>query len=269
MKRNIFLRVALFLLIGVWASGSLLTGTWAKYTASATVSASARVAKFSVKVNSKEIADAADVMTINVPVSLVDTVLAQPDKLGSGVWDSANGGNHSTTMIDKVDGSIIAPGTGGRIKVVFENYSEVAVRFSFDTATCTATGTGTPQLMIATTNPSAATGATSNPGCEIQFSRPTGTGGTNSLTPTLGQWGTLAYTLTYGGFYTTDAALTLPPYSGSGAVPSATRYFFWRWRFNDANNGADWNRDSDDTALGKQGTAELKLTLVFKAEQVD
>ena len=48
MKRNVFLRAAACLLVAVVASMSVLGGTWAKYVASATVTASARVAKFEV-----------------------------------------------------------------------------------------------------------------------------------------------------------------------------------------------------------------------------
>jgi len=52
LKRNVFLRMAAYLLVAVVASMSLLSGTWAKYVASATVTASARVAKFSFLVGS-------------------------------------------------------------------------------------------------------------------------------------------------------------------------------------------------------------------------
>lgn len=52
MKRNVLLRASAYLLLAVIASMSLLTGTWAKYIASATVSASARVARFSFLVGS-------------------------------------------------------------------------------------------------------------------------------------------------------------------------------------------------------------------------
>jgi len=48
MKRNVFLRAAACLLVVVVASMSLLGGTGAKYVASATVTASARVAKWDV-----------------------------------------------------------------------------------------------------------------------------------------------------------------------------------------------------------------------------
>jgi len=265
MKRNIFLRAALFLLIGAWASGSLLTGTGAKYVAAA-VEAGARVAKFSVAVNSKEIAKATGEMTIDVPVSLVDTVLLQPATLpGTDPGSSSHSGNgftgdHSATRISSVNGSLIAPGTGGRIKVEFKNNSEVSVRFSFVTADCSAVGTGSPALTVAAVQ---SVNNLSNPGCEIQFSRPTSSGSNSGITVTNGQWGVLSTTLNNGGWYTTAADLVLAP----GA--SVNRYFFWRWRFDDANGGADWNRDSYDTALGQAGTAELKLTLVFKAEQVD
>jgi len=258
VKRNIFLRTALFLLIGVWASSSLLTGTWAKYVAAATVEASAKVAKFSVAVNSKEIAQAGGAMMIDVPVSLADPVLLQPNTAGNDTAGNGFSGDHSAVTISSVNGSLIAPGTGGRIKVEFKNNSEVTVRFSFVTADCTASGTG--GLTVATTQ---SVNNLSNPGCEIQFSRPTGSGSNAGITTTNGQWGVLATTLNNADWYTTASDLTLAP----GA--SVNRYFFWRWRFDDANGGANWNRDSFDTALGNAGTAELKLTLVFKAEQVD
>ena len=47
MRRNIFLRAALLLLIGAWASSTVFTGTWAKYYAAGTGTASARFASFS------------------------------------------------------------------------------------------------------------------------------------------------------------------------------------------------------------------------------
>jgi len=54
MKRNIFLRAALCLFIGVWASGTMLTGAWAKYVATGLGTASARIAEFSVQVGSRK-----------------------------------------------------------------------------------------------------------------------------------------------------------------------------------------------------------------------
>jgi len=52
MKKNIFLRVALWMMIGVWASNTLLTGTWAKYVASGSGEAKARFASFSFEMGS-------------------------------------------------------------------------------------------------------------------------------------------------------------------------------------------------------------------------
>ena len=274
MKSNNFLRAAAYLLMMVVVSLSLLSGALGKYIAAATAGASARVAKFQVKVNSKEISETAGVVTKEVPVSLVNSYLLQPFTDGTYNMNA----NHSygpanpATILYR-DGSIIAPGTGGRIVVVFENLSEVTVRFSFDEAATHSKTVAESDVTIATTHPA----DTADPLCEIQFSRPSGSviGGTPASGA--GYWGDMNRMFSYS---RTWYNVVLGP-AGSG-TSTHTMYIYWRWRFNNYGmTGASWNRDTQDTALGIAAAAAaydekddekrpaFNLVLVFKAVQVN
>jgi len=250
MKRNIALRAAVLLFVLAFATTGIFGSTQAKYVASATGSASARVAKFSVKVNNEQIAVAAgQPFELTGELSLVGESpmgtfqgLRQP---AANQWTGA----HPNT-IKATDGSLIAPGTGGIIVLNFVNESEVAVRFQLDSIQSTVTTTG--GLTYQTTTGTSTGGSA----CEIQFKRVTGNAGDISAPGSGDNWGSLAYAL--GSDQTT--ALDLAPMK----TPAETdrRSVCWRWLFENS-------RDTQDTTLGLAGTAELKVKIVVQAVQID
>lgn len=108
-KRSPFMRIA-----GVMLGASLLmtcviSGTLAKYTSSSNGSATATVAKWSVEVNSTDIAKN-DTVTFN----LFDTV-KEAD---------------TNTTEENVSAGKIAPGTGGSFELKIDNKSEVDAKYS-------------------------------------------------------------------------------------------------------------------------------------------
>ncbi|MCL2300703.1 MAG: hypothetical protein FWC27_11240 [Firmicutes bacterium] len=265
-KRNIFLRIAVLMLIAVLATSGVFvgSGTYAKYIAAANVEASARVAKFDVKVNGTTFSSAtAAAVTVTGSLGSVfelfndgdDSNLNYPATSGGTgngngrVSDQAENANPSTLKhLDNITGTLICPGIGGKISVLFKNDSEVAVRFWLDTATVTHIGNNTNDISTAT----------------IQFSHENKTASFTTLAAAItAAKGSLAY-------------IDLVP----GETASAPIDLWWRWRF--STNGT---QDDDDTKLGvlaakytgadetasgtSSGTPGLKLTLAVKAQQID
>jgi len=173
MKRNIFLRAALCLFIGLWASGTALTDTWAKYVATGMGTASARIAKFSVRVGGQKYDSANKNWKAASDASYWDEIVTldgiNPSKVQSFElplfdYEYATTTRGTTTTVSSVvnsDGSrdlVIAPGTSllgssqnnpntegyntagseGSI-IVVSNDSEVTIRFKieFDAAAST------------------------------------------------------------------------------------------------------------------------------------
>lgn len=107
MKKNMIMRFASLLLVVTLLSTCAISGTFAKYTSSATGSDSARVAKWSFK------AGGADVATVD-----------------EFTFDLFTG-----------EDTIIAPGSTGSFELKLKNESEVNAKYSID---YTATQTNTP-----------------------------------------------------------------------------------------------------------------------------
>ena len=108
-KRSPFMRIA-----GVMLGASLLmtcviSGTLAKYTSSSNGSATATVAKWSVEVNSTDIAK-----NNTVTFDLFDTVKEED----------------TNTTEENVSAGKIAPGTGGSFELKIDNKSEVDAKYS-------------------------------------------------------------------------------------------------------------------------------------------
>ena len=113
MKKNRMMRLASILLVCVLLTTSVISGTFAKYTSSATATDSARVAKWSVKVGTVDIANPAGQ---TVSIDLFNTV--------NGFGEGDETGN-DTNVKDGSNEVIIAPGTSGSFELTVTNASEV------------------------------------------------------------------------------------------------------------------------------------------------
>ena len=119
MKKNKMMRIASVLLVAVLLSTCAISGTFAKYTSTASGTDTARVAKWSVTVEGTEIAINPQVNTLSI--NLFDTVT--DDATTDGTTDDTNVANGSGEVI-------IAPGTGGKFVLDLANLSEVAAKYS-------------------------------------------------------------------------------------------------------------------------------------------
>ena len=105
----------------------LVSGTYAKYTSEFEATSNARVAKWSFKVNNKDIATSeAQELTINLFKTIKDTTDAE--EVGSNETDVKAG---TATQ------AIIAPGTAGEFTISVQNLSEVTAKaeIAFDVTT--------------------------------------------------------------------------------------------------------------------------------------
>ena len=112
MKKNVMMRVASALLVAVLMTTCAISGTFAKYTTTATGSDTARVAKWDVKLNGTTVANST--FTFDLFKTINDTL----------------GG--AETDIDPADGTIIAPGTQGSFEIILKNDSEVTAEYVID-----------------------------------------------------------------------------------------------------------------------------------------
>ena len=114
MRKNKTMRVASGLLVATLLTTSMISGTFAKYTSSASGSDEARVAKWSFDVGNTDIT-AENTITFN---------------LFNGVKEADTTSNE--THLKTTDGTIIAPGTGGSFEIVLTNKSEVTAKYAID-----------------------------------------------------------------------------------------------------------------------------------------
>ena len=127
MKKNRMMRLASVLLVCVLLTTSVISGTFAKYTSTATGTDTATVAKWSFKVASTDIAPAA---TTTFAVDLFSTA-----------YELTNGAVGTDADADvKADGKIIAPGTGGSFKLNLENASDVTAKYTITLSSINAAG---------------------------------------------------------------------------------------------------------------------------------
>ena len=132
MKKNKMMRIASVLLVAVLLSTCAISGTFAKYVSEGSVTATATIAKWDIKLQNKDIA------TNDLTFSLVDT------------WV-----NTDETVSDSVVDKKIAPGTSGTGKIVLNNDSEVAAKID-----AVFTVTGKPNNMTFTYTYENSNGAT-------------------------------------------------------------------------------------------------------------
>lgn len=113
MKKNKMMRVASALLVAVLLTTCAISGTFAKYVASANGSDSARVAKWDVK--------------------LEGTTMQQTNTFTFDLFNTVNDTDGNVEQdIAKNDGTLIAPGTKGSFEINLKNDSEVNAQYKID-----------------------------------------------------------------------------------------------------------------------------------------
>ena len=117
MKKNKMMRIASVLLVAVLFTTCAISGTFAKYTSSATGSDTARVAKWSIEVEGTEIGVAGGT---TVAFDLFSTV----NDTGNSATDE--------DVKTGTDENIIAPGTAGSFELSIENNSEVNAKYTIE-----------------------------------------------------------------------------------------------------------------------------------------
>lgn len=114
MKKNRMMRLASVLMVMVLLTTSVISGTFAKYTSSATATDKARVAKWNVLLNDTQLK-----YTNTFTFDLFSTVVDTKD-------------SNTETDISVADGTIIAPGTKGQMSFELKNFSEVVAEYVID-----------------------------------------------------------------------------------------------------------------------------------------
>lgn len=223
MKRNVFLRAAAAIMVCCVATLCLLPSTFARYTQ--TLSPNNTVVRAGIF---RVIANDTDFTASSV--STIGTTLNWGNLLQPGSWGAEQN-------VSPANGTIIAPGTGGRFEVTFENQSEVPVRFSFvgsSPSALSATNLGAGGVMPV-----------------LEFA-------TSQTGPWVaGEAGLLA------ALNDTTAQILLP-----NTISPTPMQVYWQWPFNEAAHVAH-------TILGynaAQNTSSpptLQVTLQFRAEQLE
>lgn len=117
MKKNRLFVLGIITMFVAILSLTLVSGTMARYTSTATGSDTARVAKWSVLV---EGVDAAGTVVKNFDVNLFDTI------------KDSDGTSNETDVESKDTDRVIAPGTSGSFEINLENNSEVSTSYAID-----------------------------------------------------------------------------------------------------------------------------------------
>lgn len=112
MEKNKTMKMIVITLLIAMIALVLVSGTYAKYTSSASGSDTARVAKWSFKVGDKDIV-AEDSFTFNLFNTITDS----------------NGTDAETDVVSANGDKVIAPGTSGSFDLVLENKSETSAKY--------------------------------------------------------------------------------------------------------------------------------------------
>lgn len=129
MKKNLFLRSALWMLVLTVLASSLFLGgsTFAKYTSGATGTKNAPAAKFSVMVG-KSSGTAVDIVKQTLTLNLFDTITEWGGTVGTpGTLQNNNAADAEVLQVAGVN-TVIAPGTNGEVPIYVKNESDVAVQ---------------------------------------------------------------------------------------------------------------------------------------------
>lgn len=243
MKKSIFMRVALVMLVVTMACATLFAGNTAlaKYTASATGTAAVDIAKFDVTVQGTKIAGASKSSTIasvSLFSSILDTALATETtgtKNGQG-WAVADADVNQPGSGNKK----FAPGTHGEFALSATNASDVTVDVEYAVA-MSAVPAGVTIKYYA-----AAAATTAKPAAAKLFTTPA-----LALADLGGDWATGKARL-----------------AKNGGTISGTPVLGWIWEY-ETGTASPW-ADVADTAAGEAATpATITATLTATATQVD
>lgn len=113
-KSSMMVRLAALLVVTMMFTMCFVGGTFAKYTSSAGGTDGASVAKWNIKVNNANIVKT-DIFTFDLFDTIKDSDLINAE-----------------TDMAPADGSIIAPGTGGKFDIVIKNDSQVNATYKID-----------------------------------------------------------------------------------------------------------------------------------------
>ena len=289
-KKNIFLRIALVLLIATLSTGGVFvgSGTIAKFIAQAPVVASATVAGFDVRImNSagsfapdgktwldngdwvrfdKKGASAVTIANLFVDFGKGRAKIFCTEPWGSGechvdlygACDHEPGDPDEECLECYADGRLIAPGMMGKMELTFNNLSDVSVEFYLDNAAFAFSGVAANLKFFVITSdddygsvPGVKFGGSTLPLNENEFSVPlSGLVGQNNVGKN-------------------RAAVTIHP----GGNPK-TIYVWWIWPFEayDSQGELVTAQDVADTSLGIAAQLVNQVctaTFNIKAEQVD
>lgn len=111
MKKDMTIKLAVILFVGVLFTACAVSNTFAKYVSEANGNDSARVAKWAVKVGETDITQT-DTFAIDL---FKDTYI-----------------DGSTTYVDGNGDNVVAPGTKGEFSLAVKNESEVLVNYNID-----------------------------------------------------------------------------------------------------------------------------------------
>lgn len=267
MRKNYYLRAAVLLLaLFTLTSGVFMgTGTMAKYIAAGEGAATARVAKFSVKLT-----DGTTDVQLAETAGVVKDLGAQTyvTKLFSPFYANVAGGNTPTTAtattnsVEAKNGTdkIVAPGTmsAATNTIMVWNESEVTVDVKIQILSVTGVGADDPPVLVplrinnvavATTFPQTLATLTLPPNQTKPAAAITTAGATQNAVNLTWEW----------------------PFSPNGDTVNATA----RGAGNKFTAGTDpdkftiSNVDYYDTVLGIRGTDQVNITFRILAEQVD
>ncbi|MBO5295113.1 MAG: hypothetical protein J6B71_07735 [Clostridia bacterium] len=129
MKNNKMMRIAAVILMMTLLTTCAISGTFAKYVSTANGSDTARVAKWSFKVGTTDIAPSAtNEFTFNLFTTVYDTNNTSPNENTKNDTDVSDGTENTV---------IIAPGTWGYFDIELTNASEVTASYAISFAETT------------------------------------------------------------------------------------------------------------------------------------
>ncbi len=132
MKKNVIFRIAAIVLMCTLVTACFASSTFAKYTSSATGSATATVAKWSIKYNGTQLAaTSAPTVTFNIFDTIKDTALATEDDVINN--KVAPGTSGSFAIADILNDSEVTANIGVKVKAV-DNGSNIPIKFYKDSA---------------------------------------------------------------------------------------------------------------------------------------
>ena len=237
MKKNKFLRLASVMLMLCLITTCAISGTFAKYTTTATVGDTARVAHWGITITTTDLNDSASTEVFAKTYKNQAAINTDPPyAIGAGASVS------STT-------EVVAPGTDGGIKIVITGTPEVA--FNFDVAVTITNEVHIPKNTVVA--PGNTLAADYYP---VKFT-------VNDGTSDVVDGKSLSAVKTY---FESLSGDKLP-----GASVAKTYTVTWEWDFESANDAADTylGNVAAGVVTDPNTDTQLNFSIVFTATQID